>query len=68
MAGAVERNQTRIEIGAAMIEYIFFWSGCQQRVEAGASGAEASDASKGLVAWFPTDDGAGRPILNMGST
>jgi hypothetical protein len=59
MAGVVEQNQTRIEIGAAMIEYIFFWSGCQQRLEAGSSGAEAADASKGLVAWFPVpNDGA----------
>ena len=56
VAGAVESNHTRLEIGAAMIEYIYFWSGCQQRLQAGATGAEAADGSKGLVAWFPTDN------------
>ena len=65
MAGAVEKNQTRLDIGTAMIDYIFFWSGCQQRLQAGASGAEAADGSKGLVAWFPGSS-ASCPLCRCG--
>lgn len=49
-AGVLDSNRTRVDIGTAIIEYIYLWSGVQQKLEL--DSGDARDGSLGLVGWF----------------
>ena len=53
VAGVLDRNATRVDIAASIVEYVFLWA--QARPRPLEAGDDPKDGSLGLVPWFTAD-------------